>query len=90
MPAVVGNRTTVPAASVEDSTTRPTPWTPGTYGRVRGPKYELPVAHSTSSGVIGTAVVAITLVPERADGRSSAPTTGGRPNSGIRAARIRS
>ena len=49
IPADIGNHTACPS-------TVPTPCTPGTYG-VRGtPKYDVPEAHSRSSGTIGAAV----------------------------------
>jgi hypothetical protein len=48
IPAGVGNHAI-------RSPIRPTPCTPGTYGVAGCPKYDVPVAHSRSSGVIGAA-----------------------------------
>ena len=56
IPADVANQTRVAGASRSDSRTTPTPCTPGTYGVAGAPKYDVPVAQSRSSGVIGAAV----------------------------------
>lgn len=81
MPAPVGNQTVRPAC-------RPTPWTPGTYG-VRGrPKYEMPLAHSRSSGVSGAACTSTRTSPSPGRGGSRSATRGGPPGSVISAARI--
>ena len=60
VPAGVANHTGVPGGSPSASRTRPTPCTPGTYGSAGGPKYDVPLAHSTSSGVMGAAATSTT------------------------------
>ena len=74
MPADVGNQTVRPSIS-------PTPCTPGTYGVAGFPKYEVPVAHSRSSGVIGAARTSTSTCPSAGSGGSRSATTGGLPGS---------
>src|SRR5699024_3338061 len=79
IPAEVENHTAVPGRSVPPERTTPTPCTPGTYGTAGGPTYDVPVAHSTSSGVMGAAATSTSAAPSAATGTSRRSTTGGSP-----------
>ncbi len=69
IPADVANHTGRPSAT-------PTPWTPGTYGVAGTPKYDVPVAHSRSSGLIGAAATS-TSTPSPGSGPGRSAATGG-------------
>ena len=76
IPAVVATKTRVPVARVPERSTTPTPWVPGTYGVAGRPKYDVPEAQSWSSGTIGAAVTATTVLPT---GCGCSPYRGGSP-----------
>ena len=87
------SRRTTPAsrpAALGCSTTRP-PARPGTYGSAGAPKYDVPDAHSRSSGTTGAAVTRTSDVPVgRRPGRGARRTTAaGRGCAGRRLARLR-
>jgi hypothetical protein len=69
IPAEVANHTGRPARV-------PTPWTPGTYGVPGTPKYDVPEAHSRSSGTIGAAATS-TRTPSPGTGVVRSTTSGG-------------
>src|SRR5262245_60516633 len=72
MPAVVGNQNDRPSCV-------PTPCTPGTYGVAGTPKYDVPLAHSRSSGVIGAAVTSTRTSPAPGVGVVHLTSCGGSP-----------
>jgi len=82
IPASVGNQTSRPSVT-------PTPCTPGTYGVLGIPKYDMPLAHSTSSGVIGAASTSTSTWSGPGSGSGPSSTSGGSPGRVICAASIR-
>ena len=72
-------RPAIPPRRRRRTSTVPTPCTPGTYGVAGTPKYEVPVAHSRSSGVIGAASTRMSTSPVPRRGTDRCSTRGTEP-----------